>query len=91
MKYKNDIVELVRELVTSIDDDWRSEGCDEPSMDLTCATNNDMSEWSYQTGDNSFSGSCYLFPHWAVVTLTRDSDPAKIAQEICNQWSDLVG
>lgn len=94
MDHKKEIAELVAHLITTIDDDYRSSGSDSeddtPSTDLTCATNDDMSEWSYQTGDNSYMGSCYFYPHWGVATLTRDCDPAEIAQEICNQWGDLT-
>jgi hypothetical protein len=31
-------------------------------------------EWNYQTGDNSFSGSAYLFPNWVTLTLFPNSN-----------------
>lgn len=42
----------------------------------------DSASWSYQTGDNSFSGGAYGHPVWGVVWISADSDPDEVAQEI---------
>ncbi len=91
---KPEIVEMLKLLIADIDDDCRSEGQDEadndPSMDCTFATNNDFSVWAYQTGDNSYTGSCYSLPHWAVITLGQDSNAEEFANDIINQWQELT-
>jgi hypothetical protein len=75
---------LVRELIPDIADDYRaqdSEPSDEtPAMTLTIGA--DCDGWSYQTGDNSFTGGAYSYREWSVVTLYRDSDPHEVAEEI---------
>ena len=35
---------------------------------------NGKGDWTYQTGDNSFMGSCYHHPIWAVVSLPTIDD-----------------
>ena len=42
----------------------------------------DSASWSYQTGDNSYSGGAYGHPVWGVVWISADSDPNEVAQEI---------
>lgn len=46
--------------------------------------------WSYQTGDNSFTGGAYGHPVWAVVYLTADSIPDEVAGEILDELSEMV-
>lgn len=41
-------------------------------MQLTVGLNDQGTEWSYQTGDNSFTGGAYSFPIWAVIWITED-------------------
>jgi hypothetical protein len=47
-------------------------------------------EWGWQTGDNSYSGAAYRYPHWAVVYLYAESEPEEVAREIRSQLADLV-
>jgi hypothetical protein len=86
---------LVTELIPTIADDYRAfedfdPEDDVPSMQLTVATDDLASCWSFQTGDNSFTGNAYGLPHWAVVYLTRDSDPNDVAKEIADQLEDCL-
>jgi hypothetical protein len=46
--------------------------------------------WSYQTGDNSFMGGAYGYPHWAVVSVSRRCNSGEVADEILTQLWDLV-
>ena len=91
---KPEIIEMLKLLIADIDDDCRSEGRDddndEPSMDCTFATNDAFDAWAYQTGDNSYTGSCYSLPHWAVITLGQDSNAEELANDISNQWHELT-
>lgn len=80
--------DLVINLINKIDDDFRAYEDDaEPGMLLTVG--DDGKSWSYQTGDNSFYGRAYRYPHWAVVSLYRGSDAAEVAADIVSQLKDL--
>lgn len=46
--------------------------------------------WSYQTGDNSYTGGAYSHPHWAVISLYRKSNSTELANEIAEQLGELV-
>lgn len=88
---------LVAGLIPQIEDEFRATDDpddDTPAMQLTVgftpATDVHDYSWHYQTGDNSFSGGAYLHPHWAVVTILRDSNPEETAEEIATQLSEAV-
>ena len=88
---------LVKSLKPTIGDDYRATddpGDDTPAMCLTVGftqeTEDENSSWSYQTGDNSFTGGAYGHPHWAVVTVTRTCKSSDVADEIAEQISELV-
>ena len=67
-------------------------GGDGPSFQcVTFGVNDDFTDWSYQTGDNSYSGGAYGYPHWAVVWIRPRSNCREIAQEAVDQILDLVG
>ena len=90
-RYNDDLVQLFTALIPEIADGYRaSEDDDEPGMMVTVATDDDVSCWSYQTGDNSFTGGAYGLPHWAVIYLSRESNPKECAADIANQWGDLI-
>ena len=46
--------------------------------------------WDYQTGNNSFAGGAYGYPHWAVVSVSRRCNSGKVADEILTQLRDLI-
>ena len=88
---------LVRALIPEIQDDYRATDDpddDQPGMQLTIGftpeTEDQDYSWDYQTGDNSYSGGAYGHPHWAVVYLSRESDPAKVAGEIADQIGKAI-
>ena len=83
-----DMVTLARDLIPVIEDDYRcSDDSDdsEPGMQVTigceCPSADSMS-WSYQTGDNSFTGGAYGYAHWGIGYLYRDTIPEDFAAEI---------
>ena len=81
----DDVTALLRMLQTDIDDDSRAS--EDPEDDLagiqiTIACNDSFDDWTYQTGDNSYSGACYGYPCWGVGSLYRDDDPAKVAKAL---------
>lgn len=72
-----------------IDNDMFMDDDTIPSIEITLGANED-GEWAIQTGDNSYSGSAYLYPHWAVCTLYRRDNSTKMARELINQLSELM-
>ncbi len=88
-----ELATLIKALKKDIADEFRASDDDPedgpPSMSVTFGIN-DKCQWSYQTGDNSFTGGAYGKPHWAVVTLTRTCNSEEIAKEVLDQWADLM-
>jgi len=81
----NEVSALLLELQPTIDDDYRASTDTEddiPGMQVTIATT-DGSDWAYQTGDNSYTGSCYHHPYWGVMYLYRPDvmDEAAVREE----------
>lgn len=93
-EFRADMVRLVAALIPEIMDDYRayepvlddSDDSDVPSMLLTIGA--DESGWSYQTGDNSYTGGAYGYADWSSVALYRDSDPESVADEIIGGFPD---
>jgi len=79
----DEVAELLRELQSTIGDEYRASDDpddDTPGMQVTIATTDGVS-WTYQTGDNSYSGSCYHHPYWGVMYLYRDMNAKQIREE----------
>lgn len=75
-------------LKPSIMNDYVPEEGGPPGFDVTIGWK-ESGDWSYQTGDNSYMGSAYHYPHWAVVWLTRRANSTELAREVRSQLSDL--
>lgn len=89
---KRGIASLLIGLKSQIDDDYRcSDDPDDntPGMLVTVSTN-DMRSWSYQTGDNSYTGGCYGDSHWSVIYLFRRSNCKSLAIDAVNELADAV-
>lgn len=67
-----------------IDDDWYMDDEDarenRPGVQVTFGT--DGSDWDYQTGDNSYTGAAYFYPHWVVIGLYRGSNCRDLARQV---------
>ena len=88
---------LFKALKADIADDYRaSDDPDDttPGMQVTIgftpANEDNEASWSYQTGDNSYTGGAYSHPHWAVVSLYRRSNSRELAEECASQIAELV-
>lgn len=82
---------LFKALKPQILDDYRAyEEAELPSMQVTVGWDNESGGWSWQTGDNSFTGGAYCYPHWAVVDLYRRSNSHELALEVREQLAELV-
>ena len=88
---------LFKELKADIGDEYRAS--DDPddntpgmfvTIGFTPQTEDQYCSWSYQTGDNSYSGGAYGHPHWAVVSLYRRSNSRELAKNCADQLAELV-
>lgn len=86
---KKDVYELLVALKKQIGDDFRSEGMDIPSMDVTFGYDGN-DDWGWQTGDNSFTGGAYGYRNWYVITLTRKSNSRQLAKEVVDSLKDQL-
>lgn len=78
---------LLAYLKPHICDDYRaSDDPDDnkPGMQVTIGANS-YGGWNYQTGDNSYFGTAYSYPYWAVVSLYRDSNCHELAKDCVAQ------
>lgn len=86
------VTALLRELKTQISDEYRASddpNDDTPAMSVTLATT-DGKAFTYQTGDNSFSGACYGHAHWHTLTLTRRCRSTELAREAVSELRECV-
>ncbi len=89
---EREIRSLLIQLKREIADDYRtSDDPDDntPGMLVTVATT-DGESWSYQTGDNSFTGGCYSHPHWSLIYLYRRSNCAELASSAVDELLGMV-
>lgn len=83
---------LIKELKSQIGDDYRASELDgEDSLPgmcvtigFTAATEDDDFSWSYQTGDNSYTGGAYSHKTWGVASIYRRSNSKDVARELCD-------
>lgn len=81
------LTQLVKSIKADIDDDFRAfEDDDAPGIQLTVGTNGNS--WSYQTGDNSYSGSAYFYPYWSVTGIYRDTNCRELARSIQSELAE---
>lgn len=88
-----ELTTLLKELQKDIGNEYRASEDpfdDTPAMQITISTNDDLSHWSYQTGDNSYSGSCYPDPYWGIGTLTRESNCNDLANELLESLAEVL-
>ncbi|MCP3665728.1 MAG: hypothetical protein GY696_25075 [Gammaproteobacteria bacterium] len=55
---------------------------DIPCLQVTIGVSDDGKTWGYQTGDNSYTGGAYGFPHWGVTYVY----PGTTADDILSEW-----
>lgn len=61
-----------------------------PRMDLTVGYSPEDGGWSYQTGDNSYTGGAYGHPIWGVVTVFLNSSSSALSDELLSQIEDQI-
>lgn len=90
-------VKLFKSLKADIGDEYRCSDDpddDKPGMCVTIGftpeTEDGDCSWSYQTGDNSFTGGAYGHQFWAVVYLYRDSNSMELAALAADELAESV-
>jgi hypothetical protein len=84
-----DLAELVRAVKADIAPEYLAfEDDDVPGIQLTIGWNPETGEWSYQTGDNSYTGGAYHYPLWGVVGVYRSSNSRDVARDIRDQLDE---
>lgn len=84
-----EIASLLKSLKADIGDEYRAfEDDTVPGMSVTIGWTPETGGWSYQTGDNSFTGGAYGHPVWATVPLYRRSNCRTLAREAIDELSD---
>lgn len=87
---KSDLLELVTSIISDIGYDDRPFEDGSSPISITISVNYDCTEWTYQTGDNSYTGPCYMHPYWGVSDLYRDSDPERVTDYLIRDLADVI-
>ena len=83
---KQDLVSLIREIQ---EQDFVFN--EDEFIDITVASNGtDPDDWGFQLGDNSYSGACYFYRHWAIGYIDDQTVPEHLAIELLDQLEELV-
>lgn len=85
---EDELIELFTNLI-AIADPYNTED-EDSTYTVTIGFNNDLTEYGYQTGDNSFSGIAYFYPNWVVLDVYPDSDPQELLYELNSQINSFV-
>ena len=90
--FRKEIRSLLISLKSTIHNDDRAyEGATLPSVAVTIGAKitPDGIVWTFQTGDNSYTGGVYGFPHWGVCDLHRRDNTTNLARDIVEQFLNL--
>ena len=80
---------LIRAIKPDIGDEYVQEGDTLPSIHITIGHNPDDGSWSYQTGDNSYTGGAYGYPNWAVGDIYRRTNSRELARDLIEQLDEM--
>jgi len=85
-----DLVNLLIKLKKHINTDMLQEGDTLPSIQITISVDKLLSDWNYQTGDNSYSGGCYGDPYWGVGSLYRRTNCKQLAKDLIEDLANQI-
>ena len=92
LKHKPGLIRLIEALQKELENDPECyadpENDNIPSMQITISNNYECTAWSYQTGDNSYTGSCYGDPFWGIGYILSDQHADSIADELINDLAE---
>lgn len=83
------LMNIIKAIKGEILDEYQAfEGDETPGIQLTVGWSSENGEWSYQTGDNSYTGGAYHYPIWGVVGVYRRSNSRELAKDIQSQLDE---
>ena len=91
--FAREITRLLISLKQDIGPDYRAHEDDEtPGILVTVGARyrDGGLDWSYQTGDNSYTGGAYGYRHWGVGYLYPRSKSAEVADGIVSEIADGI-
>jgi hypothetical protein len=84
-----ELAALVRAVKADIDDDYRAfDGDEGPGIQLTIGWDPEDGDWSFQTGDNCYTGGAYGYPIWAVQGVYRRSNSREVARDLIAELAE---
>lgn len=87
-----DVAALVRHVKSQVplaDPDYIADEEDKPGIDLTIGVNTLTGDWSYQTGDNSYTGGAYGYRDWGITRVYRATNSRECARDLIDQVAEL--
>ena len=95
VQLEREVTRLLKALKPDIGDEYRACEDDEcPGMQVTIGATPDEDgnlSWSYQTGDNSYTGGAYSHHNWGVIYLYRRSKSAELAHAAVEEIAESIG
>ena len=86
----SELAALIRDLKKDIGDDYRcTDDPDDKTPGMCLTIGADEEGWSYQTGDNSYTGGAYGYAHWGVGHIYRNSNSREVARNILDDLAEL--
>ena len=64
--------------------------CECSQIQITISCNDRLDTWSIQTGDNSYTGSCYGDPYWGIGYLMKDSNIPDLVESLLDSLSEVI-
>ena len=83
---KTDIYDFINQYLP----EFKRDSKEYDGLDITFATNDEGDTWSYQTGDNSYTGGAYGLPHWSVSFIDTETVASELYSDVINQLEDLL-
>jgi hypothetical protein len=83
-----DVSAIIRDIKPYIEDDYIDYDDTLPSIDITIGCDPATGEWSWQSGDNSYTGGAYFFPIWGVGRVYRRTNSRKLAHDLIEQIAE---
>lgn len=62
----------------------------EVTIGCTFDFDNGEIDWSYQTGDNSYTGGAYGHPEWFTCSVMKRTNCKELANDIINEIHDRI-
>lgn len=86
---KQDLIKLIQSIQ---EQELSSLNLDEDEfIDITIASNGkNPNDWGFQTGDNSYSGACYSYHHWAIGYIDDQTNAEHLALELLDQLEECL-